>query len=103
MQIFFWSHIIFHQFEMFSTRLSEFLKKNLFYFPGGLKNIPTQSIDNLIQSITIKGPRNFITLSSIFQTFNKLEELRIIDSNIPSIGKNTFWGVPSLRIIGKDN
>lgn len=75
----------------------------LFYFAGGLKNIPTQSIDSIIQSITIKGPRNFITLSSIFQTFNKLEELRIIDSNIPSIGKNTFWGVPSLRIIGKHN
>lgn len=74
-----------------------------FSFPGGLKNIPTQSIDRLIQSITIKGPRNFITLSSIFQTFNKLEELRIIDSNIPSIGKNTFWGVPTLRIIGKHN
>lgn len=72
-----------------------------FYFPGGLKSIPTQSIDSLIQSIIIKGPRNFLTLSSIFQTFNKLEELRITDSNIPTIGKNTFWGVPSLKIIGK--
>lgn len=42
---------------------------------------------------------NFLTIGPIFQQFSHLEELHIVRSNIPAIGKHSFWGVPTLKIL----
>ena len=66
-----------------------------------MKRIPVQEFDKQVEVIVIKGPKNTLTIGPIFQQFKKLQILRIIDSNIPAIGINSFWGIPSLRILGK--
>jgi hypothetical protein len=50
--------------------------------------------------IRISAPEdneNMLTIGPIFQQFQRLEEIHIINSNLPAIGKHTFWGVPTLK------
>lgn len=68
---------------------------------GGMKTIPIKSLDPNVEVLIIRGPRNFLTLSPAFVPFTKLEVLRITESNVPSIGTHSFWGVQSLRILGE--
>lgn len=67
---------------------------------GGWQGIPISSLDSNVEVLIIRGPRNYITIGPIFDKFKHLEVLRITDSNVPSVGINSFWGVPSLRILG---
>lgn len=66
-----------------------------------MKQIPVKEFDDEINVIVIRKPKNTLTLSAVFQTLKRLEILRIIESNVPAIGMHSFWGVPSLRILGK--
>lgn len=66
-----------------------------------MKQIPIKELDEEINVIIIRKPKNIIgSIGAVFQTFKKLEIIRIIDSNVPAIGVHAFWGVPSLRILG---
>lgn len=42
---------------------------------------------------------NALTIGPIFQQFSHLEELHIVRSNIPAIGRHSFWGVPTLKVL----
>lgn len=70
---------------------------------AGWDSIPISSFDSNVEVLIIRGPRNHLTIGPIFFKFTHLEVLRITDSNIPSIGVQSFRGVPSLRILGKLN
>lgn len=70
---------------------------------GGLRSIPIKSLDHNVEVLIIVGTKNYITISSIFIPFKKLEILRINEANIQSIGVHSFWGVQSLRVLGKIN
>lgn len=65
-----------------------------------MKVIPIQLIDPEVQVLNIQGPRNSIAIGPIFGQFKKLEILRIVDSNVPSVGTHTFWGIQNLRLLG---
>lgn len=66
-----------------------------------MKQIPIKEFDEEINVIVIRKPKHSLQVGAVFQTFKKLEILRIIESNVPAIGMHSFWGVPSLRILGK--
>lgn len=68
---------------------------------GGWNGIPISSFGSSLEVLIIRGPQNQLTIGPIFGDFKKLEELRITDSNLPAVGYQSFWGVPSLRILGK--
>lgn len=68
---------------------------------GGWNGIPISAFNPDVEVLIIRGPGNHITIGPIFSPFRKLEELRITDSNVPSVGMKTFWGVTKLRILGK--
>jgi Leucine-rich repeat (LRR) protein len=62
--------------------------------------IPIHSMDQQVEVIQITAPPdspNALTIGPIFQQFGRLEELHIVRSNIPSIGRYSFWGVPTLQ------
>ena len=62
--------------------------------------IPVRSMDPLTEVLIISAPEersNSLTIGPIFQGLTKLEELRIVNSFIPAIGKHSFWGLRSLR------
>ncbi|XP_068083904.1 insulin-like growth factor-binding protein complex acid labile subunit [Anabrus simplex] len=68
---------------------------------GGMFDpIPITSMDQQVEVLIITAPEsnpNFLTIGPIFQQFTRLEELHITDSNIPAIGKHSFWGVPTMQ------
>jgi hypothetical protein len=66
-----------------------------------MKHIPIKEFDEEINVIVIRKPKHSLQIGAVFQSFKKLEILRIIESNVPAIGMHSFWGVPSLRILGK--
>lgn len=68
---------------------------------GSMKQIPIKDFDEEINVIVIRKPKHTLTIGPIFQSLKKLEILRIIESNVPGIGMHSFWGVPSLRVLGK--
>lgn len=68
---------------------------------GDLKSVPVRSLDSDVEVLIIRGPRNNIIIGPIFAPFLQLKVLRITDSNVPAIGKNSFWGCQNLRILGK--
>lgn len=69
-------------------------------FIGSMKQIPIKELDDEINVIVIRKPKHTLVLGPVFQSLKKMEILRIIESNVASIGQHTFWGVPSLRILG---
>lgn len=70
---------------------------------GGMINIPILEMDPTVEVLIIRGPRNDLTIGPIFLSLTKLEILRITDSNLPSVGTYSFWGVEHLRILGMWN
>lgn len=67
----------------------------------GIKMMPVKSLDPSIQVLIISSSRSPLTISPIFIPFTKLEVLQINDASIQSIGVHSFWGVQSLRVLGK--
>ncbi|CAH1390933.1 unnamed protein product [Nezara viridula] len=64
--------------------------------------VPVNQMESNIQVIRITAPENqenCLTMGPIFQRFHRLEEVHITHSNVPSIGKHSFWGVPNLRLL----
>lgn len=70
-------------------------------FLEGVKTIPVKSLNPNIQVLIISSSRSPLTISPIFIPFTKLEVLQINDASIQSIGVHSFWGVQSLRVLGK--
>jgi hypothetical protein len=68
---------------------------------GSMKQIPIKEFDEEINVIVIRKPKHSLQVGAVFQSLKKLEILRIIESNVPAIGMHSFWGVPTLRILGK--
>lgn len=66
-----------------------------------MKQLPIKEFDDEINVIVIRKPKNTLTVGAVFQSFKKLEILRIIESNVAAIGMHSFWGVPTLRILGE--
>ncbi|GLH12157.1 Toll-like receptor 6 [Gryllus bimaculatus] len=71
---------------------------------GGMQDpIPIAMMEQKqVEVLRISAPLarlNALTIGPIFQKFSRLEELHITYSNIPAIGKHSFWGVPTLQIL----
>ncbi|XP_046385801.1 insulin-like growth factor-binding protein complex acid labile subunit [Ischnura elegans] len=71
---------------------------------GGMRDpIPVTSMPSDAEVIIIEappeGPSNNLTIGPIFQAFPRLEELRVVGSGVPAIGRHSFWGVPALRTL----
>lgn len=70
---------------------------------GDMHSIPMHSIDIDIVQLLItppEGQENHLTIGPIFThpyPYTNLKEIRIIHSNVPSIGKNSFWGLHKLK------
>lgn len=67
---------------------------------GGMSSIPVNDMDPKVEVLIIRGPRNDLTIGPMFIPLKQLEILRITDSNVPSVGTYSFWGVERLRILG---
>ncbi|XP_039447306.1 insulin-like growth factor-binding protein complex acid labile subunit [Culex pipiens pallens] len=61
--------------------------------------IPVHDFEKEVEVIVIKGSKNSLNIGPIFQTFSKLEMLRITNANVPAIGMNSFWGLVRLRTL----
>lgn len=68
---------------------------------GNMEQIPINELDKKVEIIIIQNPKHKLTIGHLFTDFKKLEILRITDANVPAIGQHSFWGVPSLRVLGK--
>lgn len=66
-----------------------------------MKEIPTGKFDKYMNIIEIFGPKNNLAIGPIFTHLTELEVLRIIDSNVPAVGRYSFWGLTKLRVLGK--
>lgn len=66
-----------------------------------MDSIPINSFDAKMEVLIVRGPGNHITIGPMFPQFTQLEVIRITDSLVPSVGTHSFWGVPSLRVLGK--
>ncbi|XP_024085670.1 carboxypeptidase N subunit 2-like isoform X2 [Cimex lectularius] len=76
-------------------------KKTVKCTKGGMTGpIPVKEIDTQTEFLTITAPEeneNSMTIGPIFQEFQHLLKLEITHSNLPAIGKHTFWGVKKLQ------
>lgn len=81
--------------------LAAFYFIELYFTLGGMKTIPVQFIDPNVEVLSIRGPKNNIAIGPIFGQLKKLEVLRIVDSNVPSVGTHSFWGIKNLKVLGK--
>jgi len=70
---------------------------------GNMRQISADEFDPKMEVIIIQNPKNMLTIGPLFQSFKKLEVLRIVDANVPAIGRFSFWGVPSLRTLDLSN
>lgn len=68
---------------------------------GGMTEIPIGYFDNTTEMIHIQGPGNQLVIGPIFTGLQQLVVLRIVDSNVPAIGQNSFWYMPNMKILGK--
>ncbi|KAI5641351.1 leucine rich repeat domain-containing protein [Phthorimaea operculella] len=72
---------------------------------GGLRGVPVEFLDRGAHVIIIAAPPddpNFLTIGPIFTQpapFAQLRELHIVNSNVPSIGQYSFWGLQNLRTL----
>lgn len=67
---------------------------------GGMISIPVLEMDPKTEVLIIRGPRNDLQIGPIFLPLKNIEIIRITDSNLPSVGTYSFWGVDKLRILG---
>ncbi|XP_049884679.1 leucine-rich repeat-containing protein 15-like [Pectinophora gossypiella] len=72
---------------------------------GGMHAVPVDYLDRGAHVIIITAPidqPNFLTIGPIFTQptpFANLRELHIVNSNVPSIGQYSFWGLQNLRLL----
>nr|XP_034839446.1 leucine-rich repeat-containing protein 15-like [Maniola hyperantus] len=72
---------------------------------GDMRSIPVEFIDHKADKVIISAPTNrpnYLTIGPIFTQptpFVNLQELHIVNSNVPSIGQYSFWGLQNLRLI----
>ncbi|XP_053624397.1 insulin-like growth factor-binding protein complex acid labile subunit isoform X1 [Plodia interpunctella] len=72
---------------------------------GGMRSVPIDYLDRNAHVIAISAPPenpNFLNIGPIFTQpvpFANLRELQIANSNVPSIGKYSFWGLQNLRLL----
>lgn len=72
---------------------------------GNMHTVPVDYLDRSAQVIIIAAPPefpNFLTIGPIFTQptpFVYLRELHIVNSNVPSIGQYSFWGLQNLRVL----
>lgn len=72
---------------------------------GGMRAVPVDFLDRNAQVLVISAPinrPNFLTIGPIFTQptpFANLRELHIVNSNVPSIGQYSFWGLQNLQLI----
>ncbi|XP_041987246.1 leucine-rich repeat-containing protein 15-like [Aricia agestis] len=72
---------------------------------GDMSSIPIEYIDHSSDIVIISAPPdrpNYLTIGPIFTQpipFSNLKELHIVNSNVPSIGQYSFWGLQNLRLI----
>lgn len=66
-----------------------------------MNEIPIGYFDNTTEIIHIQGPGNQLSIGPIFTGLQQLVVLRIVDSNVPAIGQNSFWYMPNMKILGK--
>lgn len=78
-------------------------KRRISCLAGGLTDpIPTGQMDPRVEVLEISAPedrKNWLSVTSIFQHFKRLEELHISNSNVNQISMHAFWGIPTLRIL----
>ncbi|CAH0557356.1 unnamed protein product [Brassicogethes aeneus] len=71
-------------------------KRKVTCIKGGMTDpIPTEDMDPGMEILEISAPptkRNTLSVSSIFQQFKSLEELRLTRSNVHQIAQHAFWG-----------
>lgn len=72
-----------------------------FFLLGGMKEIPTREFDVYMNIIEVFGPKNNLAIGPIFADLKELQVLRIVDSNVPAVGRHSFWGLQKLRVLGK--
>ncbi|KAF6214153.1 hypothetical protein GE061_008892 [Apolygus lucorum] len=74
---------------------------------GGMEGaIPVAQMDLHTEILKITAPidnENSLTIGPIFHEFQQLSDLQITYSNVPAIGKHSFWGVPSLKHLNLTN
>ncbi|XP_038216469.1 insulin-like growth factor-binding protein complex acid labile subunit [Zerene cesonia] len=72
---------------------------------GDQSAIPVDHLDRTADVIIIAAPPehpNYLTIGPIFtqpSPFTNLKELHIVNSNVPSIGQYSFWGLQNLRVL----
>ncbi|XP_026498175.1 leucine-rich repeat transmembrane neuronal protein 2-like isoform X1 [Vanessa tameamea] len=72
---------------------------------GDMKSIPVDFLDHKAEIVIISAPLgrpNYLTIGPIFTQptpFVNLRELHIVNSNVPSIGQYSFWGLQNLRLV----
>ncbi|XP_012549092.1 insulin-like growth factor-binding protein complex acid labile subunit [Bombyx mori] len=72
---------------------------------GHMRIIPVDYMDRDVHVVIIAAPPdrpNFLTIGPIFTQpapFVNLRELHIVNSNVPSIGQFSFWGLQNLRVL----
>lgn len=78
-------------------RRSVLCKEGGFIGPLNLNNV---SLDTEIIKITAPDDNNnMLTMSPVFQSYKKLEEIHITKSNIPQLGMHFFWGLTKLDVL----
>ncbi|XP_050306928.1 insulin-like growth factor-binding protein complex acid labile subunit [Anthonomus grandis grandis] len=86
-----------------TCKLSDRGKKRISCLAGGMTDpIPTGQMDPHTDILEISAPeskRNWLTVTTIFQHFNQLEELHLTQSNINQITMHAFWGLPTLKVL----
>ncbi|CAH1991500.1 unnamed protein product [Acanthoscelides obtectus] len=70
---------------------------------GGLVgplNLNNVSLDTEVIKITAPDDNmNELTMSPVFQSYKKLEEIHITKSNVPQLGMHFFWGLTKLDVL----
>lgn len=84
-------------------RQNEKGKRKVACSKGGLLDpIPVSEMEPGMEILEITAPpnnTNRLSITSIFQQFKHLEEIRIVRSNVLQISMHAFWGVPSVRLL----
>lgn len=72
---------------------------------GHMSALPMDALDTSTQILIISPPPdkpNHLTIGPVFTQpvpFSELREIHIVNSNVPSIGQYSFWGLQNLRLI----
>lgn len=66
----------------------------------GPLNLNNVSLNTEVIKITAPDDNlNALTMSPVFQSYKKLEEIHVTKSNIPQLGMHFFWGLTKLDVL----